>query len=918
MNFFTGVKFKKNGFSLIEILVAVVISSIGLLSLGVFQSNLLTTSAESKARIEGATVCQAQIEKYREYTFNSDTDWFNPDMDTGTAGVQTSITISGNNAVYTIARTSTVTIGTAVSDGSSVAGTNVTALATGDTVKQVDLNLICSWTDSDNTVQSITLNSIMTFSEPSAVANYTVRTTETDIDSPTGRAYIGEGTLVSNGLDPDKDISDYARDRDDNTQTYEDDENLYLIDIDEELAEGVTHSVVLTLEKACSTESGICTDFVEIHGRIYLDSNDVDHARSVDKFTGLYLKSSGAAYCKLWADVGYSTTNPMTTENDDYEYMNYTCYLGGGWYGNIGLLLSGGVTTKDKMCMGDPNYADKLAHDSLATDFERVTQNALWTKPSLAIRRAYRGFKYQVYDPETTNDPSVDDWLVKTDAHGDIIYTSIGIRDAARLYNQDFVLLYTNDTDDGICYQSDEMSLSLTDSENYHFKTTAADGVAAGSRSGLLFANTPGDFVCLNNYIDVDDNGHYLATVTNANGDITTPSSVHPVQENGDNRPPFDPDNTDADDVMDYEQLYVTAIGTLSSGVIVAIKGIVDSGYSLARDEDQNGAGVADVNGDTDIVNYVDVDIVRDDRGKLPPPIDLDMRDIDDLDDINDIDLDVETSALLKLANETLDTVYVDYSLHSNYSATSVTEKSTGDYYYRAKTICRYDPTHAVATYTIPITNTNSAGISSALIDVKSSTGEACTGPDPAENTADLDYSCTVYASIIDDVAEEWDGTVTTQVVTVAGGDVVDTNYTCSPSPTTINIDTAGTITGTTTVDCGNLLYIQGTITDADGKLITDGITLDGVVCDVPGDGTYTCTTPFFDTSWAGGDVELKAYKTHKVCNSNTPSPNPTVSYVQGSDAGNNITTYSFPTGATDDIEMNIVVSDENTPLTCP
>ncbi len=125
----------------------------------------------------------------------------------------------------------------------------------------------------------------------------------------------------------------------------------------------------------------------------------------------MYIKASDAAYCLLWVDppagdtadeYDISADNVPETASGDYKYFAYTCYLGGGWHGNIGFVLDGGIQQNDKMCQGDPTSVN------------------LWEEPVIASRRSYRGMLWL----RDTNDNSAK----AVDASNDDIYYSHGIK----------------------------------------------------------------------------------------------------------------------------------------------------------------------------------------------------------------------------------------------------------------------------------------------------------------------------------------------------------------------------------------------------------------------------------------------------------------------------------------------------------
>lgn len=446
-------KMSAKGFGLIEVLVALAIMAVGLLAVGAFQSSLVTESADSKARAEAIAIAQSRIEELRNYTLDAlNAEEFNTLFVAITDG--NSSTHPGTNTTFT--RTETIS-------------------SPNDTK---ELTVTVSWVDATDEAYEVILKTELAWESPSLSGEIdNLADADTLVRSATGRAKLGEGQVTGDDV-PDPDINGDLTgllDRGDG---------------DLRLTSG--DDIVLTLKDACEIGDGNqvekCTGFVEISGRVYLDT--VEQASW--QLGEIFVKASDAAFCQryyLKADeqgvmqpvaINLSTTDAYETDNGDYKYYDYTCYLGGGWHGNVGIVFSDsttsgvGVGIKDKVCQGDPTSIDAYAD------------------PRVASRRVYRGMTYlidastglQEVDPDT----------------GLNIYYSIGVKDAMKLpdpnavptqASHDFVVTQLSDNDGSSCIGvSNNGPMLRTD-----------------SKSGELFSGNPTDFYCLNSTaVDADGN----------------------------------------------------------------------------------------------------------------------------------------------------------------------------------------------------------------------------------------------------------------------------------------------------------------------------------------------------------------------------------------------------------------------------
>jgi prepilin-type N-terminal cleavage/methylation domain-containing protein len=441
----------QQGFTMIEVMVAFSVLAFGLLAVASFQTKLVSGSGLNKARSEAIALAQQKLDEIRSYT----------DEPTLVANLE------GNTVVAGETFPDDVSDGNYPATAEPIYGVNASFsrrwnVAVSGNV--ADVMVTVSWDDPRQGAQSVSLDSAVTWKNPRGGADLT------DMDDPlvpsaTGRAHLGEGHI-----DP-ADIPDGADNHDGTSSVdFDNDDDLELID-------NATGDVVLTLEKACN--AGVCTDFVKISGRLYIDK-----AASSMTTSDVYVLASDAAYCAR--DLVNAGT---TTPNGNYDYYDYTCYLGGGWHGNIGILMDGGP--HDTACVGDPD-----------ADLSDGTDN--WKRYELAKRRVYRGMLYKIDD----------DGAAITDGGGDTLYYSQGIADAitlpdpawpARYYGHDFVVTRVTNAAQGGGTAADCLS-----------SLTRADAVAAN-----LFQGVSSDFVCLNS-----------DSITNDYADGVDPNSYSPYLDN--------------------------------------------------------------------------------------------------------------------------------------------------------------------------------------------------------------------------------------------------------------------------------------------------------------------------------------------------------------------------------------------------
>lgn len=428
---------RSRGFGLVEILVTIGVLAVGIMGVATFHTVVTKQSQDNKLHSEALGIAQSRLEEMRNYTDSASTlAQFNalyPD----TAGYANAASVTGVSTTFS--RTESI----ATSGERKIIGVRV------------------SWTDAEGDAQSVQLSTQLGFVSPRSFGDVANSASDPLIDAPTGRARLGEGTLpegattTSNG---------------DGTSLYQDGGEDLMLVFDEQ--------IVLTLAQACQTEDGTCIDFVKIKGRIYIDKGSQNQLKPGQ----VYVVASDAAFCARYYTasgvthtITRDTLSTVSTANGNYEYFDYTCYLGGGWHGNVGILLAGGLSQSDKICIGDP-----------------VSINA-WEAPIIASRRAYRGMLYK-YDASNASGKEE-----MSDGEGGtmIKYYSQGIADST-------VLPVPDTTQVSHDFVVGSMPVSVTDGASCETQgiMTRTDSNVNGEL-GDRFAGMPTDFVCLNaGYLD--------------------------------------------------------------------------------------------------------------------------------------------------------------------------------------------------------------------------------------------------------------------------------------------------------------------------------------------------------------------------------------------------------------------------------
>lgn len=298
------------GFTMAEALVGLVILALGLLSLARFQASMVESSGLTKARTAAINFGQDKVEELRNLinkgefiTVDTSTDPYT--YSPGTLIAAGSDTRAGTNAIYTrewdISNTPT----------------------TSDEQYRANIAITVTWIDATNTAQSIKLNSIIAWLDPSAgsVSTTSARNTIATLQFPAAGTITGDGSSRLDTSSPDLTISDPAPDTTRIATTRGG--IIYLIDSFD--------VILLTATAPLTTVSGI----------VGLG----DDTETTDAELALIdVVTSDAGYCSypLDPDTGIPDSSPSPTKA-------YICYVAGGWYGGVGIF---GSQPDDDICVG--------------------------------------------------------------------------------------------------------------------------------------------------------------------------------------------------------------------------------------------------------------------------------------------------------------------------------------------------------------------------------------------------------------------------------------------------------------------------------------------------------------------------------------------------------------------------------------
>ena len=320
------------GFVLIEALIALMLISVGLVAVSKLQVLSLSGAGEAKSRSEAAVLSQKKLEQLRNILLRGSF--------TGAPLASNTATVVGTNATY--AMTWTVSTPSA-------------------TLEQRLLSLTTTWTDARNVAQRLDLNSLIAWDDPGSQVKLNLPPGGALI-APTGSAQRGSGIVVSTtGSTQNTDRSRILVDANGRTSL---------------LSSAGNELLVLP------AKNGQAQLFTTITGRIYFDLSV-----TTPRPNEVQVRLSSEGEC-IYADSQVQNKSSLTTASagsTTYGYFTYTCYVGPGWYGNVGILFDdtvSGNAANSTLCIGDPAFNGGVSDSTLIS-----------AHPVESATRSYRGFK---------------------------------------------------------------------------------------------------------------------------------------------------------------------------------------------------------------------------------------------------------------------------------------------------------------------------------------------------------------------------------------------------------------------------------------------------------------------------------------------------------------------------------------------
>lgn len=316
---------RRNGFVLIEALVALLIIAFGVVGITQLQMLSLFGSSEAKARSEAMALSQVKLETLRNLVEKAR---FTGDPMSSSASPESH---TGQYATYSMSWTVQ-----APGSGTPQAG-----------LEQRQLELTTAWTDSRGVPQNLVLNSVIAWDDPALQAS--------------ASAGLG-GSLIS----PTGSAKRMVKIIPGQTGVYTDPstKNTYLLDN--------AGKVLLYL----SPVDGQAQKFATISGKIFFDQTAGNNKIPSSSKVRVRLSSEGECI--------YDNNN-LTDASGAYKYFSYICYVGPGWYGNVGVLVDedvNGSAANPTICTGDPGFNGGASNGTLVS-----------AHPLESATRSYRGFK---------------------------------------------------------------------------------------------------------------------------------------------------------------------------------------------------------------------------------------------------------------------------------------------------------------------------------------------------------------------------------------------------------------------------------------------------------------------------------------------------------------------------------------------
>jgi Tfp pilus assembly protein PilV len=462
----------QRGFVLIEAIIALVVSAVGLLGVALYTSSMVGESSQTKSESEALAIAQKEIEVLRGY-----------------AGSYSLGSIVSDTPSWPA---STAVIGTR--ETYSLSGDVVWSASVGTSL--ADASVTVSWTEGSVTLNTTIVEDMFDSKAEGGNGDGQAGSNPFELTPPTGGAKYGADAPGGN-LPEDVTLTG---------------DQISVVSVQQ--GEGGGIKLVFTddnnIEKELLTYSG--SAFSEIRGVVYVDYSATGLDSSEETYNKLVVRASDTGVCPR------SDAHLAGDGSGDW-FVEYRCFFGAGWYGNIDVVYDAIANEKNdtyrNQCVGDPNESDD------GTDLSRHPN---WIEP-LDDKREYRGYGLVV----------TPDGSYESDTSGNLLYVAQGLAEGA-VYgygvasaagqslvigdgNHDFVLETQSEISNPVTSEKLDIAcgtvMSSVSVATYSGHFPGA-GVDAGAFDG--FDSNNGDFVCL----EVNGTFSCPANIPDALGTVTS------------------------------------------------------------------------------------------------------------------------------------------------------------------------------------------------------------------------------------------------------------------------------------------------------------------------------------------------------------------------------------------------------------
>jgi Tfp pilus assembly protein PilV len=364
-------RLKERGFVLVEAIIALVVSSVGLLGIALFTSSMVGESSQAKSESEALAIAQKEIEILRGFAGSYSLGSIVSDA----PNWPVSSSVNGSREIYSLS-------GDVV--WSPVVGTSL-----------ADAAITVSWAEGSITLNTTIVEDMFDSKAEGGNGEGQAGSNPFELTPPTGGAKYG--TDAPGGNLPD--LVTLTGDQ------------LAVISVTDDGSGGIklvyNNPNPLEGEKEqyeLLTYSGGA--FSEIRGVVYVDYSATGLDSSEETYNKLVVKASDTGVCPR------SDAHATGDGSDDW-FVEYRCFFGAGWYGNIDVVYDATAEsdTYRNQCVGDPLISDD------GTDLSRHPN---WIEP-LDDKREYRGYGLVV----------TPDGSYESDPSGNLLYVAQGLAEGA-------------------------------------------------------------------------------------------------------------------------------------------------------------------------------------------------------------------------------------------------------------------------------------------------------------------------------------------------------------------------------------------------------------------------------------------------------------------------------------------------------